>query len=323
MSNSGGTPAEQGTGFVLFQQNMALTPPLQLPGGGNLYRGTDRAGSLESLVSLLDKTRPAVVGLSEMWLPEERQLILDRLDTLYPYCLQGPGQATEQMLDGGLLLLSNSPWLDSGQWIYTACLGEDCLCQKGILYARIQPGGRPAVLDIFLTHLQNPTPLMDQPDVGPGLDGRAKVRDQQEQLAAFIRRHRNPAYPALLLGDLNTDFGAKEAFDDMLVRLEHPADLWLATKAVIPPLEGRDPTLSSSGLTFDEASTFHLAKDAGPVETQRFRRGKRLDYFLSYPGSRWLASYQNTRVVRLESSPGRDSSDHYGLMTELVQIKQL
>ncbi len=323
MSNSGRTPAEQGTGFVLFQQNMALTPPLQLPGGGNLYRGNDRAGSLESLVSFLDRTRPAIVGLSEMWLPEERQLILDRLDTLYPYYLQGPGQATEQMLDGGLLLLSNSPLLDSGLWVYTACLGEDCLCQKGILYARIQPGRRPPLLDIFLTHLQNPTPLMDQPNVGSGSDGRAKVQNQLEQLAAFIRRRRNPAYPALVLGDLNTDFEAKEEFDDMLARLGHPADLWLATKAVIPSLDGRDPTLSTSGLTFDEASTFHLAMGAGPATSKRFRRGKRLDYFLSYPGSRYLASYQNTRVVRLESSPGRDSSDHYGLMTELVEIERL
>lgn len=310
--------------IVIFQQNMALLPPLRLPNGQNLYLGREREAALISLIYFLLEYLPDFVGLSEMWVGEERRQLLKQLGRFYPYFLEGPGEADELNLDGGLLLLSRLPFLVHNEAVYEPCLGEDCLAHKGVLHGRVQLFGEAPPLDMYLTHLQNPTPLLAGPDLGPGTGGRGKVQAQLDRLAGFIQNSRDHRYPALLMGDLNSEATSAEEYDDLLARLGRPADLWPVSGGA-GKLFGRftrESFQTSGGLTFDEQSTFALTELVEGRSIIRHERGKRLDYFLSFPGSQWLPEYVDTRVIHLESSPGRDISDHYGLMTELATARQ-
>jgi endonuclease/exonuclease/phosphatase family metal-dependent hydrolase len=306
--------------FTAFQQNMALLPPLSLPNGEDLYRGQEREKALVRLVAFLVDRRPDIVGLSEMWLPAERQALAHQLEGLYSHWLEGPGRTGETKLDGGLLLLSRHPISEQGSTLYPHCLGEDCLADKGAIHAQVKVAGENA-LDLFLTHLQNPNPVFTSPNVGPGKNGRHKVQVQLDHLQNFIDAQRDPRYPALLMGDLNTDGVYASLHADMLARLGQPADLWLgAGSGGLQDVDGRlVPFKSNSGLTTDRQSSFARpvqGLDGNPA-AGRHHRGQRLDYFLSYPGSTWRPRCEEVLVVRLESSPGRDISDHYGLLAKI------
>ena len=310
--------------IVIFQQNMALLPELRLPNGKNLYLGREREAALDCLAYFLLEYLPELVGLSEMWVGEDRRWLREKLGRFYPYSLEGPGVADDFGVDGGLLLLSRLPFLLHNDTVYESCLGEDCLAQKGVLHGRVKLFGEAPPLDLFLTHLQNPTPLLAGPDMGPGSGGRGKVQAQLDQLAGYIQASREPRYPALLMGDLNSAAGLPEEYDDLLARLGRPADLWPESggRGRLFGRHNRQFLEPATGLTFDKRNNFALAEVAEGQVSDRHKNGKRLDYFLSYPGSQWMPNYISTHLVRLESSPGRDSSDHYGLMTELAGLRQ-
>jgi hypothetical protein len=320
----GGSRRTEPAVIIIFQQNMALLPELLLPNGKNLYLGREREAALESLAYFLLEYLPDLVGLSEMWVGEDRRWLREKLGRFYPYSLEGPGEAVDFSVDGGLLLLSRLPFVVHNKVVYEACLGEDCLAQKGVLHGRVKLFGEAPPLDLFLTHLQNPTPLLAGPDMGPGSGGRGKVQAQLDQLAGYIQASREPRYPALLMGDLNSAAGLPEEYDDLLARLGRPADLWPESgcRGRLFGRHNRQFLEPASGLTFDERSSFALAEVAEGQPSDRHENGKRLDYFLSYPGSLWMPNYISTHLVCLESSPGRDSSDHYGLMTELAELRQ-
>lgn len=308
----------------IFQQNMAMLPELRMPNGDLLYRGGEREAALDSLVSFLRKQQPQLVGLSELWVASERQRLVSCLDDLYPHMVEGPGEASESAVDGGLLFLSSFTILASDGVVYDPCLGEDCLAQKGVLQIQVKLPGAAPPLELFLTHLQNPTPLLAGPDKGAGAGGQGKVQAQLDQLSTFIQRGRDPQYPALLLGDLNIAADEREEYEYLLTRLEQAEDLWPLTGVsglfATPAL---DQTIGpGSGLTFDFQSTFALSDPSRLQDGSRHMEGKRLDYFLSFAGTQHLPQYRNTRVVQLESSPGHDISDHYGLMTELAELVQ-
>ena len=310
--------------IIVYQQNMALLPALRLPNGENLYRGRERAAALDSLACFLLEYLPDMVGLSEMWVREERRWLEERLGRFYPYSLEGPGEADDLNVDGGLHLLSRLDFTTHQSAVYDACLGEDCLSDKGIIHGRVKLFGDAPPLDLFLTHLQNPTPMLEGPDMGPGIGGRGKLLIQIDQLSAFILATREPRYPALLMGDLNTSGELPQEYGDLLARLGQPDDLWpeMGGKGRLFGRKSRQFLDPASGLTFDERSTFALADLAKDPAPARHECGKRLDYFFSYPGTLWRPKYIRTQIVRLESSPGRDSSDHYGLMTELAELQQ-
>lgn len=319
--------ADDGPAISLFQQNMALLPAL--PNGDSLYRGGERGLALARLAAFLAEHQPTIAGLSEMWLVEERQKLRQELAQLYPYWLEGPGTAAGPILDGGLLLLSKMPVLTQQTTVYPHCLGEDCYSQKGALHLRVELPGEAAGLDLFLSHLQNPTPMLESPALGYGFSGLDKVLAQLDHLAEFIRIHREPGWPAVLLGDLNTDGFDERLYSDLLKRLDQPLDLWLAKPegalverngllAASPALDGSTYTANGHfAQTSPGQSAYTIGQPTDPTEP-----GRRLDYFLAYQGDRHQIECQVTRVIHLESSPGWDISDHYGLWTEIVAVRQ-
>lgn len=307
--------------FRCYFQNLAMLPSttLQTPYGeiGPLYRGDDHKLAVSTLLAFLRTARPDIVGLSEIWERSSKDLIVGELAGFYPYH-QAMVSGDEALLDGGLLLLSHYPVKAHQATRFHHCLGEDCYGNKGALHARLEIPDSPAGLDLFLTHTQNPTPLAHSPNRGPGASGLEKVEMQLLQLATFIGMHTSPARPALLMGDLNVDGLKAGQYRDLLRRLEGPEDLWLTSNAAGWAVSnGRiEEVETSRGITFDAASDFYDESARTPAGNGRNREGKRIDYLLSYPGTRYRPAYQDTRTVALYTERGRDLSDHYGLMTE-------
>jgi endonuclease/exonuclease/phosphatase family metal-dependent hydrolase len=229
------------------------------------------------------------------------------------------------MFDGGLLLLSRYPIVSEHRIRYQDCKGEDCFSNKGALHARIHPPDYPTPFDVFLTHTQNPTPEVPVPDVGTGSSGYEKVKGQLSQLASFIHRHGDTSRPALLMGDLNTDALDPEAYGEMLSTLHRPEDLWAKNgDSGRSGLEqGAIGFNSQAGITVDRQNTFARGEVRGPGDVSRHQEGERIDYLLYYGGGTYSATFRKTRIVALQSSPGRDISDHYGLMTVLTKLRPL
>jgi endonuclease/exonuclease/phosphatase family metal-dependent hydrolase len=286
-------------------QNMALLPP---PAS---YKGTERGKAVAALIERLRQEQPDVVGLCEVFVDGERGKIKGDLQALYPYSLEGPDENDAES-DGGLLLLSKYPIVIKHQTIYRSCKGEDCLANKGALHARIAAPSHPTPYDVFLTHLQSSEPSSPTPAFGVGSSGLDKVKAQLSHLGSFIRACQNPLYPALLMGDFNTNAFETDLYNDLRARLNYPADLWV--------ISGN----GGQGITLDASRSFSPNEPARSVDdSARFQRGKRIDYFFSWPGSRYWPVYQQTKVLVWQSSLGRDISDHYGLYTQQVGLQEL
>lgn len=332
------------------------------------YKGKDRDGALRKLIEVLRTEQPDVVGLSEMWHEPDRVKIRDELGSIYPYTMEGPlgsdfvrgaavvggigagvaaGAAAGSVLgpvgsvvggivggilggvegkdaplNGGLMLLSRHPISTSNRTIYHQGAGEDKLSFKGALHARIRPHGHPCEYDIFLSHTQNLTPIV-------GEDAAKEALGKQIQhLAAFIHSCREPACPALLMGDLNVDaldpdhrglldLLHAEMFpgEDMMPKMDVPAG---QTRIHPEATSERDEDDHKGISAFNDGNA---DRDADAPE--RFgERSQRLDYFFTWPGLLYEPHFADADVRVIQISPGKDLSDHYGIRCRLTQVVQ-
>ncbi|MEK6281810.1 MAG: endonuclease/exonuclease/phosphatase family protein [Acidobacteriota bacterium] len=302
-----------------FAQNTALLP-------GRFYVGSEKERAISALIDYLRTTPYDVVGLSEAWdiksgarlpfriltgsdAPPLKARLYGALRDIYPYYLTGPDEDDAEG-DGGLLLLSRYPIVEQHQTIYRQCAGIDCITNKGVLHARVQIPGLPATgYDVFLTHTQNP--------------GEAELSQQFSHLSSFVRAYSSPDRPAILLGDLNANGftvpsvpGSTTPHDDMRMKLSFPDDVWRTSFGALP------------GITFDSRSAFGPHHYRSRLDSiGRYSIGQRLDYYLSWPGWRFLPQFANSNVVVVQSSlddagRGLDISDHYGINTEISGIQE-
>jgi hypothetical protein len=281
-----------------FAQNMALLP-------WPFYKGKGRDHALAALIEKLRLERPDVVGLSECFVDGERRRIKDALGDIYHWSMGGPDEGDLES-DGGLLLLSKHQVVEKHQTIYRQCKGADCVSNKGVLHARIQAAGHPTQYDIFLSHTQNP-------NEGGKETARAQVKAQLSHLYSFIQACRDPAQPALLVGDLNTDGNQPDIYADFMSRLGFPQDLWVVTGD-----HGRWPL----GITSDDYAAFSK-RSRSLDDPERYKKGSRIDYFLSWPGERFWPGHAGTEVVVWQWGDGWDISDHYGLKTRMTSLREL
>ncbi|WP_165968853.1 endonuclease/exonuclease/phosphatase family protein [Actinomadura sp. KC06] len=311
------TALEHDTPLLFYGQNMALLPSL-------LYKGIDRDGVLEHLLSVLRTRQPDVVGLSEMWVAEERERLQKQLRDLYPYMTEGPHEADLPILDedvlsgGGLLLLSRHPIVASHQTVYRACSGDDCATNKGVLHARVQSVGHPCAVDVFLTHAQAPAPTVG----GSRAKARKAVRAQIQQLAAFIAGCRDLTAPAIALGDFNVDrFSDPELYDYLVSALGYPHD----TEPSMPTDSGFRRLTATSESDEGVISSFHKNHPARqPDDPARFSvTSQRLDYLFSFAGALYTQNVASARVVLEQWRSGRDMSDHYGIEATIDTTTQL
>jgi endonuclease/exonuclease/phosphatase family metal-dependent hydrolase len=283
----------------MLVQNMAL---MVAPAG---YAGVDRDAAVRSLISHLQREPFDVVGLCECFANDERGRIKEAVAAIFPYSMEGPSEGDIDS-DGGLLLLSRHPITQSHTSIFRVCYREDCLADKGILHAHIEPPGLPTAYDVFLTHLQNPDAssiLAALLNYGPGSSAIDKIRYQLDHVHSFIQACSSPECPALLMGDLNVNAAEKPSYDDMCTRLGSPTDVWGLCNKDAP------------GYTLDDAASFDPEDPPRPVDDpERHKRGQRVDYFWSWrDGQLWRPYFDEANVVLWEASPGRQLSDHYGV----------
>lgn len=123
------------------------------------------------------------------------------------YSYHSPGSGLRSVVDGGCLVLSRYPIVESANVSFAPGINADWLARKGALYTRIQL--RPDLcMHVFTTHLQADYETNLHHARGNGPNQRVR-RTQMQTLAAFIRDktlpfvYTNPSWPVVLMGDLN------------------------------------------------------------------------------------------------------------------------
>ena len=294
------------------------------------YKGTDRDGCIRAVIEYISSTLPDIVGLSEVFLDDEREAIYDSLRATHPYRHQGPAEADLDE-DGGLLLLSRHKILIEDSTIYRATRNRDDRSDKGALYIRVQPAGHPTPCDIFLSHLQNPN---EGAFLGLGPSNSLDVVERQlTALGEFMAGNRTEYYPAFLLGDLNTDARDPDRYSDMMWRLapadppssvatmthvvrrylpEGLRDLFRHAGGVRPA--GLPDHVPFHGITLDHRESFNADKpELAADDGGRHQEGNRIDYILYWPAPSLKVLFSPMEVVIIGSSEVRQVSDHYGL----------
>lgn len=232
-----------------------------------------------------------VLIFSEAFDDDVRALLLQGLRAEYPHATRilGSDRVLEQ--DGGVVIVSRWPIEAQDQRLYgDVCGGFDCQSDKGVLYARINKGGRR--YHVFGSHTQaDPTPES------------AQVRARQfDIIKRFVDVKAIPRREAVIIGgDLNVDKSRFPAeVSDMLRRLdaEHPRQI-------------------GHRYSFDPA-TNGLAERGAPSEY--------LDYVLFSRGHRRpRTAFNEVRMIR-STEPWRqyvwedlfwDLSDHYAVYGRL------
>lgn len=114
-----------------------------------------------------------------------------------------PGFWSQQMIDGGLVILSRFPITEHNFQGFQNGVVPDLFSLKGILYCKIEIHGEP--LHLFTTHLQASYPTTSQSEFQ---NYRQVRRHQMQMMKEFIRANSHDKELILLLGDMNVD--AKE-----------------------------------------------------------------------------------------------------------------
>jgi hypothetical protein len=257
--------------LLVMAHNMALLPVL--------YKGTDRSGVIGQIVAQILAARPTIVGLSEMWVGDERDAIKKALASWYPHVLEGPQPHLPKVNNGGLLLLSSEAPRATNSMVYSNCAAQDCLAAKGILHMRL------ASLDVFLSHTQ---------DI-EAIGGEPALYAQLSEMNKFVEAHRDKSLTALIMGDLNILGENAAQYAQLLQRLDNPTDCWTAM--------GNTP---DSGYTEIIESNFYEDPDDRPADNQR------LDYVLLKAGSASVAMIGAIEVLTFTHN-GRYISDHFGI----------
>lgn len=282
----------------IYFQNMALVVP------SVLYKGRNREKAIGRVIEILRKSRPAVVGLAEVFADGERERIAHAVADIYPIQNMSEGSRRGSLRqDSGLLMLSRYPVIERSEHVFRACRVPDCFARKGILRARIQfPSPRPTI-DIYLTHLQDPDATDDAFDVTLGQVG---------DLHNFVRRTSRSDRQAIVMGDFNVDAlsGQARNFTRLAPRL---MDLWTRC-------DSRGPGITLDARRDFERGSRQLAIGSRDVNYRR-TDGQRVDYMLQFPATSERRLNCSVRVAReqihIQGNGWFDMSDHYGLMYTL------
>jgi endonuclease/exonuclease/phosphatase family metal-dependent hydrolase len=258
------------------------------------YLGTDRAGAIDEIVLQIQRLSPDIVGLCEVFADGEREDIFNRLRPIYPHFQEGPDEADLDS-DGGLLLLSKHPLLQSHAIIYRDCEGADCWANKGVIHIRVKSPNSPMAYDIFFTHTQN---IAED-------GGREALYKQLTKMDDMIQQHADPNTPTLIMGDINIPAETPGDYNELLNRLRKPVDFWV--------VNGNE---ENSGFTFVADNNFYEDEDDNPHLNQR------LDYVLLKSGINFIPILKNIEILKFRHN-NRFISDHFGLHAQMETLVQV
>jgi endonuclease/exonuclease/phosphatase family metal-dependent hydrolase len=274
--------------FSVMTQNMGL---LVAPAS---YKGTDREGAIDEIVSQIQHLSADVVGLCEVFDDDEREGIFNRLKHIYPHFQEGPDEADLDS-DGGLLLLSKYPLLQSHAIVYKGAVGGDWWANKGAIHIRVKSPTCPMAHDIFFTHAQN----IEEDG------GQEALYSELTQMDTMIQQYADPNIPTLIMGDLNIPAENAHHYSALLNRLRRPVDFWVVNGNV-----------ENSGFTFVVDNNFYEDEDNKP------KSNSRLDYVLMKAGTKFIPILKNIEILKFMRQ-GRYISDHFGLYAQMETLVQL
>lgn len=214
-----------------------------------------------------------------------------------------PGFFKAQVIDGGLLILSRFPILESDFMGFGNGMFPDIFSYKGILHARIQTPGKN--INFFTLHTQAtyPTDDLDKLELY-----RQVRREQLEHSEKFVM-DKVGIYqePFLILGDFNINAKSEE-YSSLLQILQE-----LNVKDLIREKYGESP------------STYGVIDENGePEETvlshrNECRNNTAIDYIFMSEGRGLEVDNENTHVCPfyIQGEPFTRISDHYGVQCYL------
>lgn len=225
-----------------------------------------------------------------------------------------PGTFSGYMIDGGLLILSRLPIVETEFWPYKDSVMPDSMAQKGVLYAQIQAGN--ATLHIFTSHVQSSYQVTD---VNLYRKYRETRRLQLQQLREFVYLTTHDTGFVLVLGDLNVD--SRES-----VKANPFPEVELDDYQVMTEIMGPG-TVDLAYVAYGEHPiTFGKRKSDGePDETVLSDKAEQggefsLDYlFLLNSTPEVRIKPNSTRVAEfyVQNQPFTQVSDHFGLETTI------
>lgn len=225
-----------------------------------------------------------------------------------------PGVMSGYMIDGGLLILSRVPIVETEFEVYRDSAMPDSLAQKGVLYAKIQV--EKTFLHIFTSHMQSSYQVTD---VNLYKLYRETRQLQLQQLREFVYYMTHDVGFILVLGDLNVD--SRESIKPNPFP-EVALDDYQIMTAIMGP-GAIDLGYSAYG---EHPITFGKKKpDGTPDETVLSDKGEQggefsLDYMFlinATPEARILPNSTRVAELYVQGQPFTQVSDHFGLETTI------
>ena len=111
---------------------------------------------LDNIIKFIEIHNPDIISLQEVFTQKSRNILYEFYTKKKYYILMSPN--TKFLLNGGLFIASKYEIISNDYKIYENYIGEDGLCQKGILYCQVKFNNK--YINIFNSHLNNDSPLI-------------------------------------------------------------------------------------------------------------------------------------------------------------------
>ncbi|MBI3551856.1 MAG: endonuclease/exonuclease/phosphatase family protein [Elusimicrobia bacterium] len=225
---------------------------------------------------------PQIVAIQEAWHGLSARTATE---SGYPYVVKGGGAKFPKLGGSGIYILSEFPVVASETIAYKECTGWDCVATKGALHVRVVVPELSQTLDVYTTHMN-----ADEPPAKPA-DSRKARMAQIKDFAAFVRRTRDPAVPAVMAADFNFTYPGEDS-------------------ALFERLVGASNSEKSCAASGDCAGDDPRAVLKDSVDHQFYIPGRQ-------------GSLKPTRVAQTFREPhnGKPLSDHWGLEESYILLR--
>ncbi|KAI9096239.1 Endonuclease/exonuclease/phosphatase [Phlyctochytrium arcticum] len=242
-----------------------------------------------------------------------------------------------KLVDGGLLIMSRYPIVNTEHVEYTNCYGPDNIAAKGILYTKIlvdnSTATAPSYVHLFLSHMQASYFSGKNPDIDDGDDivhPAASVRKEQIQLMYnFInqtttKHNYNPSRDVVLItGDLNVP-GARFGWEPAQNGKEYLRMMDILRQNNAGAIDALHIASNNTHpRTWGPWDRYIHEKDP---ESDAKDVGKRLDYIIQWSPDQKTKSVVNLDIASthvqnftVTDKPFRQLSDHRGVASLITK----
>jgi endonuclease/exonuclease/phosphatase family metal-dependent hydrolase len=252
-----------------------------------------KARRARAIVDQLKQRHYNVIAFQELFYARSRRIIVKGLSEFYPYHTRVLNKKTFSLKsNGGVMLFSQHPILESHQIRYDARMGFDRFSRKGAVLAEIEVRGKR--VQVAGTHLQ-------------AFGEQTILYNQYHQLAEeLLKPHAKAGVPQLVCGDFNTLRS---------VPAQLPADISPDFIDRLPRYQYMLHTLDALDGELAGEQQFTMDRPFNDLCKKRKEFRLLLDYVLLRPnGTGVLSMRRKVEIMRYQwDHDHRDLSDHFGL----------